>query len=127
MARPSVTILVSPSQSPMSDEAQLLFREARQRRRRRWLVAGMVVVAFVLVGTTAGFVASGGGSGTGPISPPISNATPPTVGPIHPVTPGTTELVWFASGGRHLGTPGQGTARVVPQPAPAATRPLHIR
>jgi hypothetical protein len=42
------------------------------------------------------------------------------------VTPGTTELVWFASGGLHLGTPGQGTDRVVAQPDASATRLVHI-
>ncbi len=121
-----MTIVASPPEDLQANAAQLLFREARQRRRRRWLVAAIAVAVFVLVGTTAGFVANGGGRGNAPISPSISKATPPTVGPNHLVTPGTTELVWFASGGLHLGTPGQGTDRVVAQPDAAATRLVHI-
>jgi hypothetical protein len=108
-----VTIVATPPESPESDAAQLLFREARERRRRRWLLGGIVVVAFVLVAATAGFVASGGGRGAAPLSPSIPKATPPSVGPNHSVLPGTTEVVWFASGGLHLGNPSQGTDRVV--------------
>jgi hypothetical protein len=121
-----VTIVVSPPEDPQSDAAQLLFREARQRRRRRWLVAGLAVAAFLLVGMAADFVANGSGGGSAPVSPSISKATSPTVGPNHVVTPATTELVWFASGGLHLGTPGKGTDRVVAQPDAAATRLVHI-
>ena len=41
-----------PSGGTFSPEA--VIREARQRRRRRWLVAVIAVAAFVLVGTAAG-------------------------------------------------------------------------
>jgi hypothetical protein len=59
-----VTIVASPPKSPESDEAQLLFREARQRRRRRWQIAGTVGVVL-----TAGvaIVAVAVGSGHGPV------------------------------------------------------------
>jgi hypothetical protein len=124
MARPHVPAVASSPEDSRSDAAQLLFREARQRRRRRWLVAGLVVAVFVVVGTTAGVVADGGG--TAPSSPSISRATPPTVGPNHLVTTGTTELVWFASGALHVGTPGHGSDRVVALPDAAATRLVHI-
>ena len=110
--------------SPESDAAQVLFREARQRRRRRWLVVVIAVAAFVLVGTTAGFMASGGG--TAPSSPSTLRATPPTVGQNHSVLPGTTEVVWFASGGLHLGNPSQGSDRVVAQLNAAAPRLVSI-
>jgi hypothetical protein len=121
-----VTIIATPPVSPESDAAQLLFREARERRRRRWLLAGIVVVAFVLVATTAGFVASGGGRGAAPLSPSIPKATPPTFGPNRSVLPGTTEVVWFASGGLHLGNPSLGSDRVVAQVDAAATRLVSI-
>lgn len=121
-----MTIVATPPVSPESDAAQVLFREARQRRRRRRLVAVIVVAAFVLVGTTAGFVANGGGGGSAPISPSTLRATPPTVGQSHSALPGTTEVVWFASGGLHLGIPSQGSDRVVAQVDAAATRLVSI-
>src|ERR1700722_17188272 len=110
-----MTIVASPPEEPQADTGQLLFREARQRRRRRWLVAVATIAALVLVGTTAGFVANAGGRGTGPIPPSALRAIPPSVRPSHSVLPGTTEVVWFASGGLHLGNPSQGTDRVVAQ------------
>ena len=121
-----MTIVATPPESPESVAAQLLFREARERRRRRWLLAGIVLLVFVLVGTTAGFVASGGGRGVPPLSPSIPKATPPTVGPNHSVLPGTTEVVWFASGGLHLGNPSRGSDRVVAQVNAAGTPMVSI-
>ena len=121
-----MTIVATPPESPESDAAQLVFREARERRRRRWLLSGIVVVAFVLVAAAAGFVASGGGRGAAPLSPSIPTATPPSVGPNHSVLPGTTEVVWFASGGLHLGNPSRGTDRVVAQVDATATRLVSI-
>ena len=120
-----MTIVATPPVSPESDAVQVLFREARQRRRRRWLVAIIAVAAFVLVGTAAGFVASGGGS-VPPRSPPIPKATPPTLGPNHSDLRGTTEVVWFASGGLHLGNPSRGSDHVVAQVDAAATRLVSI-
>ena len=69
---------------------------------------------------------SGGGRDTAPISSSIPKATPPTVGPNHSVLPGTTEVVWFASGGLHLGNPSLGSDRVVAQVDAAATRLVSI-
>jgi hypothetical protein len=56
-----VTVVESPPGTPEVDEAQLLFREARRRRRRRWLAVGiilsagaiLVVAITALVGSTA--------------------------------------------------------------------------
>jgi hypothetical protein len=42
-----VRVLDAPRVEPKIDEAQLLFQEARQRRRRRWFVAGAVLVVLV--------------------------------------------------------------------------------
>jgi predicted aconitase len=51
-----VTIISSPPDRPLVDETQLLFKEARQRRRRRWLAAGIATVAaatvLIIVGVT---------------------------------------------------------------------------
>ena len=55
------------------DGAQLLFREARQRRRRRWLISGIVTVAgLLLLGAVAGVA-----SGRGEIGPVVSQAPAP--------------------------------------------------
>jgi hypothetical protein len=43
-----MTIVDSPRQTPEVDMAQLLFEEARQRRRRRWLISGITIL-FILV------------------------------------------------------------------------------
>ncbi len=111
---------------PDVDEAQLLFEEARRRRRRRWLVAVIAVATLALVGTVAGFVATGGVKGTAPYSPSTRRAVTPTVGPNHSVRSGTTEVVWFASGGLHVGNPSQGSDRVVAQVNATATRLVGI-
>jgi hypothetical protein len=121
-----VTIVASPPEEPQADTAQLLFREARQRRRRRWLVALLIVVVFVLVGIAGGLVANGRGGDTTPISPSTLKAIPPSVRLNHSVLPGTTELVWFASGGLHLGNPNQGSDRVVARVDATATRLVSI-
>jgi hypothetical protein len=121
-----VTIVASPPEDTQSDAAQLLFREARQRRRRRWLIAVVAVAAFMIFGTTAGLVASSGERGTAPISPSTPRAPPPPVSPNHSVVQGTTEVVWFASGGLHLGNPNQDSDRVVAQVNAAATRLVSI-
>jgi len=105
---------------------EAVIREARQRRRRRWLVAILIVAAFVLAGTTAGLVANGGGKVPAPVSPSTPRAIPPSVRPNHSILPGTTQLVWLASGGLHLGNPIQGTNRVIAQVDAAATRLVAI-
>ena len=105
---------------------EAVIREARQRRRRRWLVAVLIVAALVLVGTAAGLVANGGGKDPATSSPSTPKAIPSSVRPSHSVLPGTTQLVWFASGGLHLGNPSQGTDRVVAQVDATATRLVSI-
>ena len=55
----------SKAQPPHIDDAQLLFQEAKQRRRRRWLISGVVTV-FVLavLGVTLGLTWGKGGGGS---------------------------------------------------------------
>ena len=83
-------------------------------------------MAVVFVGTTAGFVVSSGRSGDAPTPPSAGKAIPPTVRPNHSVLPSTTVVVWFASGGLHLGNPSQGSNRVVAQVDATATRLVSI-
>jgi hypothetical protein len=71
-----MTIVDSPTERPFVDDPQLLFREARQRRRRRWLTAGIAVAVFLLaIGLTVGLT---GGQGGGKQSHPSTSALKPT-------------------------------------------------
>ena len=73
-----MTVTDTPTRRFGVDEAQLLFEEARQRRRRRWLIGGIASLAFVvLFGTAIGLWAIQSGGGTPrPVSQP-SPALPP--------------------------------------------------
>jgi hypothetical protein len=71
-----MTIADAPTHQPVVDEAQLLFQEARQRRKRRWLISGAVtLIVMVLLSTTA-LVATIGGGTTAPR--PVSSPVPIT-------------------------------------------------
>lgn len=71
MARPFVTVTDSPTQATEVDEAQLLFQEARERRKRRRLISGIAVVVVLLLGITIGLLANqGGGSSIRPVAHP---------------------------------------------------------
>jgi hypothetical protein len=61
---------------PQVDEAQLLFQEARDRRRRRWRVSGITAATFVvLIAVTLSLVLSMGRGGTPkPAVPPTGGA-----------------------------------------------------
>src|ERR1700722_6441682 len=48
IARPTVTIVDSSRVEPKLDETQFLFEEARQRRKRRWFIGGVLVVVVSL-------------------------------------------------------------------------------
>jgi hypothetical protein len=72
-----MTIVDSPKHTPEVDMAQLLFEEARQRRRRRWLISGIAVLfILVVLGITLFLMAGRGGRGSvQPAVPPPSAQT----------------------------------------------------
>jgi hypothetical protein len=56
------------------DEAQLLFQEARERRRRRWLIGGVATIAFVaLFGIVVCVLAIRGGATSRPVAQPSAS------------------------------------------------------
>jgi hypothetical protein len=70
-----LTLTESRTAPPEFDAAQLLFQEAKQRRRRRWLVSGIVsLVILVVMGVTFGLSVGRRGGGT---QPPIPSAAVP--------------------------------------------------
>ena len=75
-----MTIVDSPSDQSTAVDPQLLFREARQRRRRkRWLIAGIVGVVLVLVISSVVLIGrpTGRGAptqGTGRVPAPVAGA-----------------------------------------------------
>jgi hypothetical protein len=63
-----MTAVLPPLTEPDFDEAQLLFQEAKQRRKRRWLVSGIVAaIVVLLIGIT--LFATAGRGGGGPVRP----------------------------------------------------------
>ena len=72
-----MTLIESRTKPPEIDEAQLLFQEARQRRRRRWLVSGIVsLVVLVVLGVTLALPDGRRGGGS---QPPVPSAAVPAV------------------------------------------------
>ncbi len=67
-----MTVTDSPSHNAGVDEAQLLFEEAKQRRRHRWLITGIATFVFVvLLGIVVGLLAlQGGGDSPRPVARP---------------------------------------------------------
>jgi hypothetical protein len=63
-----MTIVDSPRQTPEVDMAQLLFEEARQRRRRRWLISGITIL-FILVALGITLIVMAGREGRGSVQP----------------------------------------------------------
>jgi hypothetical protein len=88
-----VTIVASPPEHPIATDPQLLFREARQRRRRRWLIVG-IVVGLLIAGVTVLAVAVGGGHGLAsrrtapsPSGDAVAPSAPPSNAPASTGTP----------------------------------------
>ena len=72
-----MTLIESRTAPAEIDAAQLLFQEAKQRRRRRWLVSGIVsLVILVVMGVTLGLSVGRRGGGT---QPPVPSAAVPAV------------------------------------------------
>lgn len=72
IARPFVTVTDTPTHRAEPDETQVLFEEARQRRKRRRLHAGItaLIVVVMAVGLTIGLlVGQGGSSSPRPVAP----------------------------------------------------------
>jgi len=67
-----MTVLDAPTAMSEADEAQLLFQEARDRRRRRWIRSGIIAATVVvLAALTLGIVlGSRGGGAANPAVPP---------------------------------------------------------
>jgi hypothetical protein len=60
-----MTLLDAPTGISDGDEAQLLFEEAKHRRRRRWLISGITVgAAAVVLAVVLGFMLERGGGST---------------------------------------------------------------
>lgn len=71
-----MTIVDSQTDQRVVDQAQLLFQEAKQLRRRRWLISGIVAVILVgVVGIAIGL--SGGRTGGGRSKPAGTSVSPP--------------------------------------------------
>jgi hypothetical protein len=71
-----MTVIDAPKIATGGEDAELLFREARQRRRGRWLAAGIAaIVLLAILGVTIGLVAgSSRGSQVTPAATPVSFA-----------------------------------------------------
>ncbi len=69
-----MTVVDRPRTVPQTDDAELLFQEAKQRRKRRWLISGITtVVLLVLVVAALGLTSGGGGGGLPtPVGVPVS-------------------------------------------------------
>ncbi|MGD0392759.1 MAG: hypothetical protein ABSC41_08945 [Acidimicrobiales bacterium] len=76
-----MTVLDRPRALPQTDEAQLLFQEAKQRRKRRWLISGITTLVLLgVIVATLGLTSGGGGGGLPkPVVAPVS-----ATGPGHP-------------------------------------------
>ncbi len=69
-----MTLVDRPRTVPETDDAQLLFQEAKQRRKRRWLISGITtLVLLVLIVVTLGLTSGGGGGRLPtPVGVPVS-------------------------------------------------------
>ena len=66
-----MTVTDTPIDRDEVGEAQLLFQEARDRRKRRWLIGGIATFAFVvLFGIVVGVLAIRGGAMSQPVAQP---------------------------------------------------------
>lgn len=77
-----MTVLHEPVARPTVHEPEVLFREARQRRRRRWLISGITgSVLIVLIAVT---IALGSSTGSGDAASKVGRAPAPPTGAARP-------------------------------------------
>jgi len=89
-----LTLIESRTAAPVFDAAQLLFQEAKQRRRRRWLVSGIVsLVILVVMGVTFGLSVGRRGGGT---QPPVPSAAVPAASAVSAADFSVRPLLCFA-------------------------------
>ena len=117
-----MSVIEAPADRGEVDASQLLFEEARQRRRRRWLISGIVVLAgLLLVGSIVAVTSwRGDHASVAPATatPPVVNAALLSAGDFS-VRP----LLCFAS----AATPGVGASAVLaPLPVCAAAFALTV-
>ena len=69
-----MTLVEDPASRTLADEPQLLFAEAKERRRRRWAIGGIVtaVVVLLLILVAVGITRSGSGGPSSERSVPAS-------------------------------------------------------
>ena len=108
-----MTIVAPPPQRhEHTDEAQLLFKEARQRRRRLRAVWVSVVIAIAVVGCAVGFALGFDGSSL-PATQPHSPGTQPLPGRVH-----TGVTLVYAFNDLRVIDADTGATRTLPMPAP---------
>lgn len=97
--------LQPPASEPPGDDAEALFREARRRRRRRWLV-GVLGLVLALVASVVGLEVSRGGTGRPPAQarsggvPEVHAGPGPSTGAgLAASTPPAVELMGQAGSG----------------------------
>jgi hypothetical protein len=74
-----VTVVHEPVARPTGDEPEVLFHEARLRRRRRWLTSGITILVVALVlGLIVGLLSNRTGKGT-----PTAGRLPAPVAVVH--------------------------------------------
>jgi hypothetical protein len=100
-----MTQLIETPTEPARQELEVLFKEARQRRRRRWLFGGIA-----MVGLTAGVIAAVViPSATTTVRPPANGAPTATTSPTPPAAGKMADLVWAGSASRAVGSSSNAT------------------
>jgi hypothetical protein len=94
-----MTLLGAPPATPTGVDAELLFREARQRRRRRWVIAGIVSIVVIVIIAVSWIVLT---SGTGVQSIPARAHRGPTAGARADPLPRQMVVVDFTVGSQEL-------------------------
>ena len=102
-----MTQLIETPTEPARQEPEVLFKEARQRRRRRWLFGGIAMVALT-AGVIAAVVIS---SAMTAVRPPANGAPTATTSPA-PLA-AERDLVWAGSASRAVGSSRNATQLVL--------------